>query len=236
MRIAIADDNRDFLKIVEKLVKKCFFEEGSAAEICTFSDGSSLVSDIGKRGNYDIYLLDINMPDVNGLQAAEWIREQDENVYIVFVTAHEEYALQGYQYQAYQYVLKGQAEEKLSGILRDICMERAQKEQKFYTIANERKYARFLLEDILYLRKDKKYVTFYCTKNVRFDERGTLQDIFNRLPAGEFAYINRSEIVNLRHVTGVKGRIVELKDAALPVSRNMMDDLKKMLLRHWSGD
>lgn len=236
MRIAIADNDREFLVMVKKIVRECFLQEETTADIYTFSDGRFLISDIGERRNYDIYLLDAEMKDMNGLQTAEQIRMRDRNAFIVSITSCEKYALQGYRYRVYSYVLKVQAAEKLPGVLHSICLERAQKDRVFYTIVNKRKYERFLINDILYLRKEGKNVAFYCRRNVIHEERGSLDDIFQKLPAGEFVYISRSNVIDLGHVTAVKDGNIELHQMILPISRYMITDVKRTLLEYWSRD
>lgn len=233
MKIAIVDDNATFAKQTEEITKYFFDESQLKAEIEVFSDGAYVMLNIDERKNYDIYLLAVQMPQLEGFKVAERIRLWDKKARIVFISSYEQYAIAGYQYRASGYILKDSCEEQLPKVLADIVSEAAQDGEEYYLIQNEQRYERFPVKNILYLKKEGKNVKFLCRNGAHYQERGTLEEIFEKLQPENFMYINRSEVVNLSHVTGIKKGNIELYHIKLPVSRYMMSEVKQTLLRYW---
>lgn len=236
MRIAVADDNAVFAQKIEKAVGDYFTERKISATVDVFSDGNYLLADIGDDKNYDIYLLDIEMPGTDGFKAAECIRRWDRKAWIVFITSHEKYALKGYRYQVCSYILKEKYAEQLPQALDYILESDRDDQEEHYQIMNEQKYERFPVRDILYLKKEGKNTVFYCRKGACYHERAALETIYKRLNQDEFMYVNRGEIVSLRHVTGLKGGNIELYDTSLPVSRYLLSQVKQTLQRYWGKE
>ena len=236
MKIAIADDSCVFAQRTEQIVKKYFEARKIPVEIRVLSDGQYLLADIEERKNYDIYLLDIEMPNTNGLQVAERIRRWDKKAQIVFITSHEKYAMRGYQYQVCRYIMKERCAEQLPGVLDYILDSEQEDGEEYYCIVNEQKYERFPVKDILYMKKEGKNTVFCCRGGANYRERSTLEKVYKQLDQNEFMYVNRGEIVSLRHVTGLKDGKIELYDIVLPISRYQIAEVKQKLLRYWGKE
>lgn len=104
VRIAIAEDDPAYRATLEEYLDRYRRENGLEAEVTTFSDGLALTE--GYRPVYDLLLLDIEMPNLDGMSAAEKIRSSDPEVVIIFITNMAQYAIKGYQVDALDYVLK----------------------------------------------------------------------------------------------------------------------------------
>ena len=112
INIAICDDENYFTEELKNILSDCMLEKGLVFEIDTYSSGAKLISlGIGML-QYSIIFLDINMEKVDGIKAAEKIREISREVFIVFVTAYVNYSLEGYRLDAVRYLLKPVREEK----------------------------------------------------------------------------------------------------------------------------
>ena len=103
-RIAIVDDDREFVEELKKYINQYGQEEGQEFEISAFYDGAEILENYAPK--YDLILLDIEMPKVNGMDAAEKIREVDENVVLMFITNMAQYAIRGYSVGALDFVMK----------------------------------------------------------------------------------------------------------------------------------
>ncbi len=108
MRIAIVDDEREFLLNLKSMISENY-PEPDKLSISEFGSGEEFVKNF-KKNMYDIIILDIEMKELNGLETAEKIRSADSSVIIVFLTSHQEFALQGYEVNAFRYMLKSQPE------------------------------------------------------------------------------------------------------------------------------
>ena len=95
MKIAICDDEREFLENVGLAIETYLNEKGLEYNIDLYNSGKVIMELRENIVSYDVVFLDINMPEVSGLEVAEWIRTYSDNVNIVFITAIISYAIQG---------------------------------------------------------------------------------------------------------------------------------------------
>ncbi len=121
MRIAIVDDEGSFAKDVKKNIEKYFSNQKKVVEIECFC-ANSILDEIKIQNYYDVYLLDIEMPEINGLELAKKIRNWNIDAKIVFLTAYENYARSGYKVKAYDYILKDSYGKKLKKIRKNIIL------------------------------------------------------------------------------------------------------------------
>ena len=105
LRIAIVDDELDFLMKLRDMINK-YCPDSDKLNIYEFWSGEKLLYNF-KRNMYDVIILDVEMEGLNGLETATKIRSYDNLVIIVFLTSHQEFALQGYEVKAFRYMLKG---------------------------------------------------------------------------------------------------------------------------------
>ena len=103
-RIAIVEDDREYVKELRTYLNQYAAEEGQEFEISVFYDGAEILENYVPK--YDLILLDIEMPKINGMDAAEKIREIDENVVLMFITNMAQYAIRGYSVGALDFVMK----------------------------------------------------------------------------------------------------------------------------------
>ena len=103
-RIAIVEDDERYRAQLERYIHRYEEESGEQFNICHFSDGDEIVDNYA--GNYDIILLDIEMRRLSGMGAARIIRSLDQEVLLIFITNMAQYAIQGYEVEAMDYVLK----------------------------------------------------------------------------------------------------------------------------------
>ena len=103
-RIAVVDDQPDMRQQLCSMIDQYSHENNCMLEVTTFSDGSQVITNYGK--GFDIIFLDIEMPELGGMDAAERIRTVDPDVVLVFVTNMAQYAIRGYEVDALDFVLK----------------------------------------------------------------------------------------------------------------------------------
>lgn len=102
--IAIVEDEKEFCEQLQSYLKQYEEEHQLQFQISTFCDGAEILEDY--KQEYDLLLMDIEMPQVNGMDAAEQIREMDERVEIMFITNMAQYAIHGYAVGALDFVMK----------------------------------------------------------------------------------------------------------------------------------
>ena len=103
-RIAIVEDDCNFIEELQSYLGQYASEEKQTFEISVFHDGAEILENYEPK--YDLILLDVEMPKVNGMDAAEKIREMDESVVLMFITNMAQYAIRGYSVGALDFVMK----------------------------------------------------------------------------------------------------------------------------------
>lgn len=201
IRIGIIEDDPASAQLIVDYLKRYQSEFNQEFTVSLFDDGETLVERY--KPTYDILLMDIEMARMNGLQAAKKIRERDDSVVIVFITAAPQYAISGYEVQALSYVLKPVPWFAFSQELKrsiDAVRRRNDDSMLVETGTNQ---MRVLLSDILYIESIRHTIIIH-TFDGKLSITGTLKELETRLAEHDFFRSNSCYLVNLRHVTGVR--------------------------------
>ena len=129
-KIYLCDDIPVQLMMVGDIVKESCAERGIKAEVVSFSSGEKLLSHIEKNGGADLYILDIIMPGIKGIDLGEALRAKGDKGRIVYLTASSDYAIDSYRVSAFYYILKPISRQKILDVLDrvfDDCREELSK-------------------------------------------------------------------------------------------------------------
>ena len=227
MRIAVCDDEEKFRTQAKNLIDKL---AGSLDVIVdAYEDGNKLLTAFDKNP-YDVLFLDIEMPIMDGITLAKKLRERSDSIYIVFLTGHVEYALEGYEVNALRYLTKPVQEDKLREVLRFVMDKSTSKRQLM--IKEDGDEILLNVSDIVYLEAQNQYVMIYTTDGEHLI-RYNIGDLEEQLKNDGFFRIHRGYLVSLAKVKKlVKNEVImELPDEelSLPVSRSNVKPLKEAL-------
>ena len=233
MKIAILDDEPVYLDLVQGIIEDFARKNRRIYEIKKYQYSRELLWDLEEGVYYDAYILDIQMPDMNGMELAHEIRLKYQEPFILFVTSYLKYSLKGYEFGIFRYIMKERVQEELPPALEEMEKKTEGRNQRFYTIETQSVLARMAYEDIFYLDVAGKYVYFH-TKQGEIRERTSLQKVFAALGAPEFVYTDKSHIVNLMHVMQLEGNMVVMRNQErIPVSIPQGQKLKKAISDYW---
>lgn len=235
MRTAVVDDNEEMLDIIRRHIIKN--KIGIECECAVFQGISRLTDEIEDGWQYDVYFLDIKMPELNGLELAKRIRKMQKSAYIVFLTSYEEFALKSYDMEigTYQYILKSEMEEKISDVLESISNELEDKRADFYIIQNERHYEKLKIKEISYIFKEAKNSVFVMGEEVH-KERKALNKVLETIDKPEFIHIDSGRIVNIKQIRGIEGNEIYLMNGLrLYASYNSIRRLKNRINTYWGN-
>lgn len=153
VRIALVDDNTLQLELNNDLLKTYLEEVNMQADIYTYTNGMALIEDLKKGRKFDLFILDMMLPDINGIEIASSIRMMGENAAIVFLTATPDYAVQAFDVQAVQYLLKPIDKDKFRRVIIDILKKCVyeQKDNKGLSITTSKGEVLLIPEDIVYV-------------------------------------------------------------------------------------
>lgn len=178
-----------------------------------------------KEHEVDVLFLDIQMPEIKGTDFAKMV---DSNTKIIFTTAYSQYALEGYELNAVDYLLKPITFERFVTAVNKVKPSKIIEKTDTITIKSGYDLHKVKYEDILYVVSDSEYVTFHLgDKKIISNQR--LKALEQELPSSMFMRVHRSYIINKNSVTGLKGRDLLLSDVIIPVSDSYYDQVKEEL-------
>ncbi len=195
-----------------------------------------------KKGEVDLIFIDIQMPDITGV---DFVRSLSNKPEIIFTTAYQEYALEGFNLSAIDYLLKPFSFDRffqaVNKVLDKLDNKKygsatthpvADQSQTLYadtylTIRADRKLYKINFEDIKYIEGQKAYVTFH-TKTKRITALASLKELEDALPKKKFIRIHKSFIVAVRAILSLEGNIIEVDEVKLPVGKIYKESVLKI--------
>ena len=175
-----------------------------------------------KDNAIDVIFLDIQMPDLKGTDFAKMINSKTK---VIFTTAYSEYALEGFDLNALDYLLKPITFERFLQAVDKVATETTDLEDTI-TIKSGYDLHKLKFDDINYIESDNEYVVFY-TNEKKIMSHQTMKSLEKVLPTSAFIRVHRSYMVNKEKVTALKGRDLLISNIKIPVSDSYYEQVKK---------
>lgn len=230
--IAIVEDEASFATQLQEYLKQYEEENDVRFKISVFGDGAEILENY--QPLYDIILLDIEMPKVNGMKAAEQIRAQDADVTLMFITNMANYAIRGYEVGALDFVMKPINYYTFSMKMTRVLKRTKQKAQQDLLLTLPDGVKKLNVQQIYYVEVQNRMLYYHTDEGI-FVMRGTMQSVEQILPSYAFAKCNHWYIVNLKHVSEVKKTTVVVAGHELEVSRRNRTAFLKALTEYVGG-
>jgi len=188
----------------------------------------------------DLIFLDINMPGVSGLSFAKLIQKE---VKIIFTTAHREYAVEGFELEAVDYLLKPISFDRLLQAVYKCTSGKAEKLQRnqptqtdittndFVFVRADRKMIKIDFEDLIYVESLSDYIKIHTHRETHVT-RETISNFESKLPPDQFLRIHRSFIVAASAIKAYTAEHIEIEGETLPISRSYRDTVVKFLAKY----
>lgn len=182
----------------------------------------------------DLIFLDINMPGITGIAFAKAINSQTK---IIFTTAYREYAVEGFDLQAVDYLLKPISFPRLLKALetyfklyqnKPISESKPEPEPKFIFVKIDRQMVKISFEDILYVESLSDYLKFHCNDKI-YTVREKISAIEEKLPSEKFMRIHRSFIVAFAHIESYTNEQMVINGNSIPISRSYKEAVLQKL-------
>lgn len=237
VHIALIEDDKNMQAIIKNCMER-EIRESEKVEINVFGEAENFQKSLMEGKEYHIVFSDVELGSMNGIALAKVLREKWPEIYVIFVTAYSEYAVESYELDAYQYILKEHMEERLPVILRKVLNKIERERKRFRILKQEDGKEKVFYKDIIYIMKAKaaKYVR-YITKNGEYRERNTLETVIRELNDDDFLKVDRSCIVNIKHIYKIKGNVIFMTDGTqIPVSRGHLTKVKREINLRWSRE
>lgn len=226
MKCVIVDDEPRAIAVLERYVKKT---EG--LELLASFDRPLEALSFLKNNHPDCIFLDINMPDLNGLQFSELLK----NASIIFTTAYPEYALESYELNAVDYLLKPIAFPRFLKAVEKIRKSEdvtyGIKTDEVILIKNGTKTYHLLADEIIHLESQGNNILFHTINGIIIT-RMTITKVLELLPINRFLRIHKSFLVHVRQISIIESHQITTKNKVkLPIGANYRSNLEKYLMR-----
>lgn len=216
MKIAICDDDWHMQQTLRLLIDEIYQDLDMLAD--GFTSGEALLAAVQKQSQpYQLILLDIEMRGIDGIETAKRLRKLLPDCYIIFITSHDEFALTGYEVQAFRYLVKPVQPEKLTEAISAVRAELA--DQLTLHVEDGSVEALVRARDIFYVEAQDKRVRLVTARETFSDRRG-IDEIERALAGEDFFRVHRSYLINFRYVARLdKNEILLVSGEQIPLSR-----------------
>lgn len=178
----------------------------------------------------DILLLDINMPDISGIDFLKSLRQQPN---VILTTAYREYAVEGFELEVTDYLLKPIEFHRFLKAINKIKQSYAKpitesKPNETLTgniqLKSNKKLYKIDFEDIIFIQSHSEYVMYHTRSNGKLMVYGAMKDIEKTLPTSHFYRVHRSYIVNRSFIQYIEGNQIVLEETKLPIGESYKED------------
>ena len=241
MKLAICDDD----KRIRELIKETAREVSESIEIMTFSDARGLLS---PGFDADILFLDIQMPGVDGMNAARMIRAEGRKTVIVFVTALEEHVFKAFEVGAFNYIVKPFGRKRIREVINSAVKQAeevkyiettlAEKENekqavRAITVKSGGTNTRVIISDIAYAEIFDRRIILHMKDRDNIEYYGRISEL-ESISGKNFFRVHRAYLINLACVKSYDSKSVRVGDAEIPVARGKYSDLVKAYLSYYT--
>lgn len=225
LRIAICDDSTSDLEYIGIAIKNAFKNHNFVCKLKKFTRANDLLNEHHKQP-FDAVFLDLDMPEINGMEAAAKINEMNSVTEIIFVTNHDELVYKSFKFRAIGFIrkkfLESEIDEIVSVLIYDINMK-----QQYIIFHISGSEIRFSSDEIMYMQSDDHYVDI-ITKNKKESVRESLNDIEKKYMQYGFIRIHSRYLVNYRYIYSIEKNTIVLNDRRqLPLSRSKVNSAKE---------
>lgn len=218
----VIDDEPISLKVIENFCKELDYISVDK----TFTNAEDGLKYL-KKFPTDIIFLDIEMPNLNGIDLYKQVKQ---NTLVIFITSRPDYAVEGFNLNALDYLLKPftferfvQATEKA----RDYFSSHNNTKPNHLFIRADYSLQKINLDDILYIEALDDYLKIYIENQKTIVARLTMKAIMGKLPASMFVRVHRSFIVPVKRVESIRNKTISIQDKHIPIGNSYDEELQK---------
>lgn len=229
-RIAVVDDEAVVRDSLKEGTQAALRMAGMQGEVCVFASAEEFLAHIDQP--FHMVLLDIQMDGMDGMACAEKLRQQDQDVVIIFITSMVQYAVQGYRVDALDYIVKPVTDAQLQSSLNRAFRRLAAAQPKAVTLRTNGGINTVHVTDILYVEAVNHRAVVH-TRNEEIACSMTLSAVESLLAPYHFFRSHAAFLVNLSLVERVTATDVVVAGRLIPVSKHRRRDLMQAIAAWW---
>lgn len=232
--VFICDDSKLDIENIKNCLSVFSKKKHVDFNISEFSNPEMLMYEVEDGKIADIFILDVEMPDMDGFELADKIRKYTETSVIIFLTSHDEMASMGYKSKALRYVIKLNLERDIEEALESAVAEISSADDKTITLHRYNDYWRIPYKDIICVSRISRQLVITTRLLGEITDNRGIKEFFDLLEDNRFLFIDRCCFVNIDYISQINGFSLKLKDGqVLPISRRSLKNVKQTLLEQW---
>lgn len=216
IKIAIVEDEEKIAEDLKGYIARYMREENLEFSVSVYDSAESFL--FAAASKFDLVFMDIQLPNMDGMTAVKELRKEFPYVTVIFVTTLAQYAINGYEVGAFDFILKPVSYYNFALKLGRAVNALKRDADDNVVIRSKSKTAVVKVSDIYYV-EILTHTVIYHTKSGEYTSTGTMKKVSEQLSAYPFARCNQSFLVNLRYVTQVSGSLLTAAGKELTVSR-----------------
>jgi DNA-binding LytR/AlgR family response regulator len=236
MKIAICDDDKQELLQLRQFVDEflsCAFVKGKI-EVHSFESSLELIKQLESGKYFDVFLLDVIMPGITGMELANHIRNTDQASKIIFLTSSPEFAVESYSVDAFNYLLKPVQKDKLFSVLEKAINNIYSVTKKYIIVKTQIGMFKIFMHELIYVEVMGRTIFFHQTNGVVTEGISTISKIeVDLLTDKRFIKPHRSYIVNLDYIKNLSmDGFKTTNNQLIPISRNVFKEVKQTYINY----
>lgn len=218
MKIAICDDCSNDVSVINDILTFNILIKTN--KIDQYTSSEKLLHSVKKGVKYDVVFLDVEMPNVNGLELGKAIKEMCPDTYIVYVTSYPQFAIDAYECEAFYYLLKPVDRDKINHVMKKI-VKKYKEYNKSYTVRIKSLLINLRVKDIYYIECCKKHIIYHL-KDHDYEAVGKISTVYDDLKNYGFYQIHQGYIVNMDKI-----KMFDKYNVILEDNRSVMISVRK---------
>lgn len=237
MKLAVCDDNQEELDLISVLLEDYRTSRNLTLTYKTFLSSVELALS-AQKSSFDLYLLDVIMPALDGMELAREIRSFDKASPIIFLTTSPEFALESYTVKAADYLLKPLKKEAFFSALDEILAQQPPRQEACMIVKCSQGLRKIFLSQLIYAEACGRKVLYYLFNGEILECSSPFSAVSEELlKYPEFIRSHRSYLVNMHYISSIRTTDMELLNKiCIPLAQRRLCQIKEQYLTFLMGE
>ena len=232
VRASICDDDVIVAQKLKLIIEKEFLSRNIDFMCDIYVDGIKFLEN-NIESQDELIILDIEMPALNGIEIAEYLKKAGRNKNIVFVTNHENLVFRSLQFYPFSFIRKKDIDEEFPEMLKQFILEISKKNASFM-FETKKTMVSVRTDTIMYLTYWEHKILLVTDKDDRYEFRSTLKECLKQLSEENFFRVNSGAIVNLKYVKKLEDSCIIMESGySIQLSRDRKKEFKERFMKFW---